>query len=28
MYEDLPVNREDVLLGFEYPENGGLVCTD
>lgn len=28
MYEELPVNREDVLLGFEYPENGGLVCTD
>ena len=26
--EELPVDKDDVFLGFEFPKEGGLICTD
>jgi hypothetical protein len=27
-FGSLPTEKDDILYGFEYPENGGLICTD
>jgi hypothetical protein len=27
-HELLASDKEDLLFGFEYPEQGGLICTD
>jgi hypothetical protein len=27
-FGQLPTKKEDILFGFEYPEVGGLICTD
>lgn len=24
----LPMNKKDILFGYEVPNNGGLVCTN
>lgn len=28
MFANLPTIKDQILYGFEYPENGGLICTD
>ena len=27
-FAKLPVAKDDVLFGFDFPECGGLICTD
>lgn len=27
-FDKLPTKKDEILYGFDYPENGGLICTD